>query len=64
MIYYSSPPCLVFHNSLPLLQVHVLHRAVSHGSDWRAADYLRSAAVRAEDGPVLCHSPQQVQLLF
>lgn len=54
-----TPPTAAF-----LLQVHVLHCAVSHGRDWGTADYLCSAAVRAEDRPVLCHSPQQVQLLF
>lgn len=45
-------------------QVHLLHRAVPDGSDGGAADHLRSAAVRAEDGPVLSHPPQQVQLLL
>ncbi|XP_068602394.1 very-long-chain (3R)-3-hydroxyacyl-CoA dehydratase 2 isoform X1 [Brachionichthys hirsutus] len=45
-------------------QVHLLHRAVSHGRDRGAADHLRGVAVRAEDGPLLRHSAQQVQLLL
>lgn len=45
-------------------KVHFLHRALSHGSDRRTADYLCSAAVCAEDRPVLRHPTEQVQLLL
>lgn len=45
-------------------QVHLLHRAVPDGRGRGAAHHLRRAAVRAEDGLVLSHAPQQVQLLL
>lgn len=45
-------------------QVHLLLRSVSDGRDGRAADDLRRAAVRSEDGTLLHHSAQQVQLLL
>ncbi|KAG7253297.1 hypothetical protein CRUP_005080, partial [Coryphaenoides rupestris] len=44
--------------------VHLLHRAVPHGRERGAADHLRRAALCAEDGPVLRHASQQVQLLL
>lgn len=45
-------------------QVHLLHRAVPDGRGRGAAHHLRRAALRAEDGPVLGHAAQQVQLLL